>query len=60
MYFSIHNVFDREKITFALLKVVPHVKYRWDNLCEKKEIKGSTLFAVAPTWGSFRDDIKEK
>ena len=25
-YFSVHNFFDREKITFALLKVVPHVK----------------------------------
>ena len=25
-YFSVHNYFDREKITFSLLKVVPHVK----------------------------------
>jgi hypothetical protein len=25
-YFSIHNFSDREKITFSLLKVVPHVK----------------------------------
>jgi hypothetical protein len=25
-YFSIHNFSDREKITFALLKVAPHVK----------------------------------
>jgi hypothetical protein len=25
-YFSIHDFFDRENITFALLKVVPHVK----------------------------------
>jgi hypothetical protein len=25
-YFSVHNFFDREKITFALLKVVHHVK----------------------------------
>jgi hypothetical protein len=25
-YFSVHNFFDREKITFALLKVAPHVK----------------------------------
>jgi hypothetical protein len=29
-YFSVHNFFDREKITFALLKVVPHVKDWWD------------------------------
>ena len=25
-YFSVHNFFNRENITFALLKVVPHVK----------------------------------
>ena len=25
-YFSVHNFFDREKITFALLKAVPHVQ----------------------------------
>jgi hypothetical protein len=25
-YFLVHNFFDREKITFALLKVIPHVK----------------------------------
>ena len=24
-YFPVHNFFDREKITFALLKAVPHV-----------------------------------
>ena len=28
-YFSVHNFFDREKITFALLKVVPHVQNWW-------------------------------
>jgi hypothetical protein len=26
-YFSFHNFSNREKITFALLKVIPHVKY---------------------------------
>jgi hypothetical protein len=26
-YFSVHNFSDRENITFALLKVVPHVKH---------------------------------
>jgi hypothetical protein len=33
-YFSIHNFSDREKITFALLKVVPHVKYWWETFCK--------------------------
>jgi hypothetical protein len=58
-YFSFHNFFDSEKNTFALLKAVPHVKDWWETFCEKREIEGSTLFVVAPTWGSFRDDIKE-
>ena len=59
-YFSIHKFLNREKITFALLKAVPHVKYWWETLCEQKEIEGSTLFVVAPTWGCFKDFIKEQ
>jgi hypothetical protein len=58
-YFSVHNFSDRENITFSLLKVIPHVKDWWETFCEKNEIEGSTLFAVAPTWGSFRNVIKE-
>jgi hypothetical protein len=59
-YFSIHNFSNREKITFVLLKAIPHVKYWWETFYEKKEIEGSTLFVVSPTWGSFRDVIKEQ
>jgi hypothetical protein len=59
-YFSVQKIFDRKNITFVLLEVVPHVKYWWETFYEHKEIKGSTLFVVAPTWGSFRDAIKEK
>jgi hypothetical protein len=29
-YFSVHNFFDRENITFALLKDLPHVKHWWE------------------------------
>jgi hypothetical protein len=29
-YFSVHNCFDRENITFALLNALPHVKYWWE------------------------------
>jgi hypothetical protein len=29
-YFFVHNFSEREKITFALLKVIPHVKYLWE------------------------------
>ena len=59
-YFSIHNFFDRDNIAFALLEVIPLVKYWWETFYEQKEIEGSTLFAVSPKWGSFRDVIKEQ
>jgi hypothetical protein len=59
-YFSVHNFFDRKNITFALLKVIPHVKHWWETFYEKREIEGSKLFVVSPTWGSFRDFIKEQ
>jgi len=59
-YFSVHNFSDRENITFALLKVIPHVKDWWETFYEQKEIKGSTLFAFARIWGSFKYVIKEQ
>ena len=40
---------DREKITFSLLKVVPHVKDWWETFCEKKEIEEPSIFTVATT-----------
>jgi hypothetical protein len=59
-YFSIHKFSNRENIIFALLKVVPHVKYWWETFCEQKEIEEPSLFIVMTTWESFRDAIKEK
>jgi hypothetical protein len=59
-YFSVHNFFDREKITFSLLKVIPHFKYWWDTYSEKRVMEDYTMFVVAPTWDSFWDTIKEK
>jgi hypothetical protein len=59
-YFFVHKFSNREKITFALLKVVPHVKDWWENFCEQKEIKEPSLFTVTTTWESFRDVIKEQ
>jgi hypothetical protein len=49
VYISVHNFFNREKITFALLKAVPHVKDWWETLCEQKEEKEGnepTLFGT--------------
>jgi hypothetical protein len=59
-YFSVHNFLNREKITFALLKVIPHVKYWWENFFEKKETEELSLFVVKATWESFTDAIKEQ
>jgi hypothetical protein len=59
-YFSVHKFSNRENITFALLKVVPHVKYWWETFCEKKKTEETSLFSVMATWESFRDAIKEQ
>jgi hypothetical protein len=49
VYFSVHKFSNRENITFALLKVVPHVKDWWENFCKKKESKEPSLFIVMAT-----------
>jgi hypothetical protein len=59
-YLFVHNFSNREKITFALLEAIPHVKYWWETFCEKKETKETSLFLVTATWESFRDAIKEQ
>jgi hypothetical protein len=58
-YFLVHNFFDRENITFALLKVSPHVKDLWDTYSKKRVVEEYAMFLVAPTWDSFWDAIKE-
>ena len=59
-YFSVHKFSKREKITFSLLKEVPHVKDWWETFCEQKETEETSLFSVTVTWESFRDAIKEQ
>jgi hypothetical protein len=59
-YFFVHNFSNREKITFSLLKVVPHVKDWWKTFCEQKEREEPSLFTITTTWESFRDPIKEQ
>jgi hypothetical protein len=59
-YFPVHNFFDRENITFSLLKVVPHVKDWWDTYSEQRAIEEYVIFVVTPMWDSFRDVIKEQ
>jgi hypothetical protein len=59
-YFFVHKFSNRENITFALLKVIPHVKDWWETFCEQKEIEEPSLFTVMTTWESFMDVIKEQ
>ena len=59
-YFSMHNFSDREKITFALLKEVPHVQNWWGTYWEKISLDESRMFETNPTWASFVDAIKEQ
>jgi hypothetical protein len=59
-YFLVHNFSDREKITFALLRAIPHVMDSWDTYSQQRAIEESEIFVVNPTWYSFMDAIKEK
>jgi hypothetical protein len=54
-YFSVHNFFDRKKITFALLKVVSRLKDWWDTYSEQMAIEESAIFVVTPTWDSIKE-----
>jgi hypothetical protein len=48
-YFFVHKFLNREKITFALLKVIPHVKDWWETFYEQKETEETSLFLVTTT-----------
>jgi hypothetical protein len=59
-YLLVHKFYDRENITFALLKVVPHVKDWWETYYEQRNTKESAICVVSPTWDSFGNVIKEQ
>jgi hypothetical protein len=59
-YFFVHNFSDREKITFALLKALPHVKHWWETYWEKISTKESGIYGADPTWDFFVDAVKEQ
>jgi hypothetical protein len=58
-YFSVHHFSDREKITFSLLKDIPHVKHWWETYWEKSSIEESRIYRADPTWDFFVDAVKE-
>jgi hypothetical protein len=59
-YLSVHNFSNREKITFALLKSLPHVRDWWETYCEQHVRDESTIFGPDLTWMDFFDALKEK
>jgi len=46
-YFLVHCFSENEKITFALLKVAPHVKDWWETYCNKK-VRGTPCLQSPP------------
>ena len=56
--FICSQFFDKEKITFALLKDLPHVKHWWETYSEKISIEESGIYGAEPTWYFFVDAVK--
>jgi hypothetical protein len=48
---------DKEKITFAVLKDLPHVKHWWETYWEKISIEEFGIYGVDPTWDFFVDAV---
>ena len=57
-YFTVYNFYDRENVTFIILKAIPHVKDWWETYYEKTSTKESEMFVTEPTWSSFVDALK--
>jgi hypothetical protein len=51
---------NREKITFALLKALPHVKHWWETYWEKISTEEYGIYGAEPTWDFFVDAVKEQ
>jgi hypothetical protein len=47
--FSIHNFSNIEKIIFALVKAVPHVKHWWETYWEQISTEESGIYGPEPT-----------
>ena len=45
-YFFVHHFSDREKITSALLKALPHVKHWWETYWEKSSTEDFGIYGV--------------
>jgi hypothetical protein len=59
-YFFVHNFSNSKKITFVLLKALPHVIDWWDTYCEQHVEDESRIFGLGHTWVAFVDALKEQ
>jgi hypothetical protein len=59
-YYFVQKKFDNEKITFALLKALPHIRSWWEGYWERYNTDESTPFGREPTWAAFVDALKEE
>jgi hypothetical protein len=59
-YFLDHNFSDKAKITFALLKSLPHVKHWWETYWEQTSTEESGIYGADPSWDFFVDAVKEQ
>ena len=59
-YFSVHHFSDRAKITFTILKALPHVKHCWETYWDKSSTEEFGIYGVEPTWYFFVDAVKEQ
>jgi hypothetical protein len=48
-YYFVQKISDTEKIAFALLKALPHVKYWWEIYWKKHNQEDSMKFRRGPT-----------
>jgi hypothetical protein len=59
-YYSVQIFSASEKITFALLKSLPHVISWWEGYWERYIADEYTLFWREPTWIAFVEALKEE
>ena len=59
-YLFVQFFYDRENITFTLLKDLPHVKQWWETYSEKISTEESGIYGVEPTCDFFVDAVKEQ
>ena len=58
-YYSIQKFSNNEKISFMLLKCLPHAKVWWEIYCVQHAENESKAIGIEPTWVAFVDVLKE-